>query len=108
MTTFEIVQKLLKFVPLAVQLGVNRAVRTGIAAILAGVFTSIADGSILTQITVIPGAYIPTVLMGLTVFFMGVDKWLRERGLVDDSALDIPTSEAVTAPSSTTPTRPVK
>lgn len=87
--------------PYAIRGGIIRGIRTGVGFILAGIATSIADGSIIQGIAIIPPAYGPFVLLGLTTTFVSVDKWLRERGLVEDAenanipiAEELPTVEA--------------
>jgi len=71
--------------PFPIRSGLVRAVRTAIAIVISGVAASIADGSLLGAIQVIPAGYAPAVTMALTTAIMGVDKWLRERNLVEES-----------------------
>lgn len=82
--------------PYPIRGGIIRAIRTGVAMIMAGVATSIADGSIIQGLNFIPAEYAPAVLLGLSTAFVGIDKWLRERGLEGDvdANLDVPTSGA--------------
>lgn len=71
--------------PYPIRGGIIRGVRTAVAMILAGVAASIADGSIIKEITIIPAAYTPAVLIALSTAFVSIDKWLRERGLVAEA-----------------------
>lgn len=71
-------------IPYPIRGGIIRGVRTAVAFILAGVAASIADGSVIASFHFIPAAYDPAVLLGLGAAFTGVDKWFRERGLVED------------------------
>jgi hypothetical protein len=75
-------------VPYPIKGGIIRGIRTGIAFVLAGVAASIADGSLVHEIRFLPPEYVPFVTLGLTTAFTGVDKWLREKGLVDQAAED--------------------
>jgi hypothetical protein len=72
-------------IPYPIKSGIVRGIRTGIAAVLAGVSAAIADGSLLGVVQIIPPAYFPAATMALTTLFVAVDKWLRERGLVEDA-----------------------
>ena len=86
--------------PYPIRGGIIRGVRTAIAMIMAGVATSIADGSIIKDLSFIPAEYAPAVLLFLSTAFVGIDKFLREKGLEGDvdANLDVPTSGA-TGPS---------
>jgi hypothetical protein len=54
-----------------------------VALIIAGIAASVADGSIIANISVIPVAYAPFVLAFLSTALVGLDKFLREKGLED-------------------------
>jgi len=73
-----------KALPEPIRAGIVRGVRTAIALVLAGVTTAIADGSLLNAIKVIPPEYAVMATGVLSSIFMAVDKWLRDRGLVED------------------------
>lgn len=82
--------------PYPISGAIIRAIRTSIAILLAGITASIADGSIIKDFHFIPVAYSPMVISALSVTMVGVDKWLRERGLVQEAqqaALDNPLTE---------------
>lgn len=88
--------------PYPIRSGIVRAVRTGLVALLAGVSAALLDGSLLDAVRIVPQEYYPAVTMALTTVFVGVDKWLRERGLLDEakeeglvpqSATEIPETE---------------
>lgn len=71
--------------PYPIRGAIIRGIRTAIAFLLAGVSASIADGSLISGLGgIIPAAYTPVVTLLLTTTFVGVDKWLRERGLVEE------------------------
>ncbi len=72
--------------PYPIRGGIIRAIRTAVAILLGAVATSIADGSLISGISFIPPEYAPVVLLGASTALAGIDKWLRERGLVDESA----------------------
>lgn len=76
--------------PYPIRGAIIRSIRTGIAILLAGVAASIADGSIIAQISFIPEEYRPVVLLGLSTLFVGIDKYLRERDLVGSEDDNIP------------------
>lgn len=73
------------WVPYPIKGGILRAVRTAIAAVLAGVVASVGDGSLFNLIHIIPVGYAPVFTMAATTFLVGLDKWLRERGLVENA-----------------------
>lgn len=82
-------------IPYPIRGGIIRAVRTGVAILLAAVAASLTDGSIISQVDFIPTEYKPAIILGLSTAFAGVDKWLRERDLVGDvpeEDADVPTS----------------
>jgi len=78
--------RILPAMPYPIRGAIIRAIRVAIAILLAGLAASIADGSIIAGLSFLPPEYVPVVIMLLTVLFTGVDKWLRERGLVEDDA----------------------
>lgn len=75
-------------VPYPIRGGILRGIRTAIAFVLAGVVTSVGDGSLLNTVKVIPPEYAPFVTGALGVVLVSVDKWLREKGLIDQAAED--------------------
>jgi len=79
--------------PYPIRGAIIRGIRTFIAIVLAGLAASIADGSIIEQISIIPEAYKPVVLLGLSTTFVAIDKYLREKDLVGDEDDNIPLSE---------------
>jgi hypothetical protein len=72
--------------PYPIRGGIIRAIRTAIAILLAALAVSIADGSIIESFSFIPAEYAPVILLALSTAFAGLDKWLRERGLVAEDA----------------------
>jgi hypothetical protein len=100
--------------PYPIRGAIIRSIRTGVAILLAGVSASIADGSIIKDLAFIPAAYSPVVIMALTTTFVGVDKWLRERGLVEEAqetAASVPVTDntsvvSVPAPAVNVPPKP--
>lgn len=72
-------------IPYPIRAGIVRAIRTAIAAILAGISAAILDGSLLDAIKIVPPEWYPAATMALTTLFLGIDKWLREKGLVEDA-----------------------
>jgi hypothetical protein len=85
MALFSLYDIIPEAIPYPIRSGIVRAVRTAIAAVLAGVSAAILDGSLLDAVQIVPTAYYPAVTMGLTTLFLGIDKWLRERGLVEEA-----------------------
>jgi hypothetical protein len=79
-------------IPYPIRGAIIRAVRTAVAILVSGVSASIADGSIIQGFSFIPAAYTPVVIMLLSTTLVGVDKWLRERGLEAEA------NESVDAP----------
>lgn len=77
--------KIFNALPYPIASGIVRAVRTAIGIVLAGVVTSVADGSLLGVVHVVPAEYAPMVTAALGTFLVGVDKWLRERNLLEDA-----------------------
>lgn len=73
------------WVPYPIKGGIIRGIRTGIAAVLAGVSASVLDGSLFNVVHIIPAGYFPVATMAATTFLVGFDKWLRERGLLEDA-----------------------
>lgn len=74
--------------PYPIRGGLIRGLRTGIAFVLAGVVASVADGSLLGAVKIVPVEYAPFVTGALGVILVSVDKWLREKGLIDKAAED--------------------
>ncbi len=72
-------------IPYPIRGGIIRGVRTLVAMVLAGIGASIADGSIIKDIHLWPSVYSPAVLLGLSTAFVAIDKWFRERGLVQEA-----------------------
>lgn len=73
------------WVPYPIKGGILRGIRTALAAILAGVVAAVGDGSLFNLVHIIPPAYSPVFTMAATTFLVGVDKFLRERGLLEDA-----------------------
>lgn len=72
-------------IPYPIRGAIIRAIRTAIAILLGGISAAIADGSIVSQVHFIPIAYSPVITLALSTTFVAVDKYLRERGLVEDA-----------------------
>ena len=97
----------LKDLPFPIKSGIVRGIKTLIAIVLAGIATSIADGSLLGLVSFIPEEYKVFATGILTSIFLAVDKWLRERGLVEDAkemgvipqdAKELPPPPTITGP----------
>jgi len=89
-------------VPYPIRGGILRGVRTAIAFVLAGVVASVADGSLLNTVKIVPPEYAPFVTGALGTLLVSVDKFLREKGLIDQAAEDaagLHLSDSVTPPS---------
>lgn len=71
-------------IPYPIRGAIIRGVRTFTAIVLGGITASVADGSLIAGISIIPPAYAPAVLLAVTTALVTVDKWLRERGLIED------------------------
>lgn len=79
--------------PYPIRGAIIRSIRTGIAILLAGLAASIADGSVIAQISIIPVEYRPVVLLALSTAFVGIDKYLRERNLVGNADEIVPLND---------------
>lgn len=64
--------------------GIVRAIKTGLSFILAGLAVAIADGTLLKGIGFIPAGYLPVLTVILGMLFTGLEKTLRENGLLND------------------------
>jgi hypothetical protein len=82
-------------VPYPIKGGIMRGIRTLLAMVLAGIATSLADG---TLIKVIPAAYAPMVVIILGAVLAAIDKFLRERGLLEAQDHTDPEGLPVTDP----------
>lgn len=78
-----------KKLPYPIASGIVRGIRAFFAIVMPILITGIADGSLLEgKFTIDPKL---TAVAVLTPIILGVDKWLREKGLEDDTS-DTPIS----------------
>jgi hypothetical protein len=85
-------------VPYPIKGGIMRGIRTLLAMVLAGIATSLADGTLIASIKVIPAAYAPMVVIILGAVLAAIDKFLRERGLLEAQDHTDPEGLPVTDP----------
>lgn len=70
--------------PYPVASGIVRAIKTGLAFILAGLAAALADGTLLKGVGIIPAGYLPIVTTIIGMILVGVEKSARENGLLND------------------------
>lgn len=76
--------------PYSIRGSIIRGIRTFLSTVMAGIFTAITNGTIISNLNFIPKDYAPVVLLLLTTIFMTADKYLREKGLEDDQNPPLP------------------
>lgn len=86
--------------PYPIASGLVRGLRAFLGILMPVLIAAIADGSIFSNIHVIPQGYIPLIIALATPFVLGIDKWLREKGL-EDAVAKASTSLASTGPAPT-------
>lgn len=96
-TKSTIFDPLFKRLPYPIAAALVRGIRSFTTIFIAALIASVADGSIFHEIQAIPPGQIPLLVAVISPILMGVDKWLRERGLQEEIK-DLQTSGISTGP----------
>lgn len=86
-----------KAFPYPIAGAIVRGLRGFIAVVMPAIIAAVADGSIFANIHFIPQGNIPLIVAIATPIVLGIDKWLREKGL-EDELKDLPTSLVTSGP----------